>query len=422
MTDGQLLERFLNHKSREAFEELLQRHSQMVFGVCQRILMNHHDAEEAFQATFLVLAHKAKSCLGSHTLAGWLHEVAQRTALNSMRTRTKRQVREQQVKEMPERIAQKTGVWSELVPLLDQELSRLPEKYRVAIVLCDLEGHSQKDAARVLGCPEGTLSSRLTRAREMLRTRIVRHGAEVSTGVLVAAITQQAASANVPAELLSSTVQSVQVLITTTAVITGTVSPQVTALTEGVLKTMFYAQVKSFAVVAMVILATGLGTGAVYQVALAQVKADAKSIAIKNEQVLQKLQGEWRVIDFETQGTKIDDKDLQMMKLVYSFSEKKVVVKGAKGKHWEGTMNIDTSKSPWEVDMHGVIKESGHKEPDSLGVFQFDGETLKIHVAVKREGKDAKGNGVKRPTDLTKTIATPLRDDDALLTMQRVQP
>src|SRR5579862_622651 len=249
MTDGQLLERFLKHKSPGAFEELVRRHGPMVFGACQRILMNHHDAEEAFQATFLVLARKAKSCLGRHSLAGWLHEVAQRTALNAKRTRTQRQVKERQVQHMPEMMAQGTGVWWNVVPLLDQELSRLPEKYRVPIVLCDLEGQSQKDAARMLGCPEGTLSSRLTRAREMLRTRLVRHGVAVSTGALVIAIAQQAAIASVPTALASSTVQMVNVLSTSTSMTAWIVSPHVAALTEGVMKTMFYAQLKSLAVV-----------------------------------------------------------------------------------------------------------------------------------------------------------------------------
>ena len=271
MTDGQLLERFLHQKPSGAFEDLVRRYGPMVFGVCQRVLNNHHDAEEAFQATFLVLAHKAKSLVSRHSLAGWLHEVALRTALNARRARTQRQMREQQVQQMPEVVAPTAGVWSEVVPYLDQELSRLPEKYRVPIILCDLEGKSGPEAAQQVGCPLGTLSSRLTRAREMLRIRLARHGAAVSTGALVIALSQQAASANVPPELVSSTVQMVHIQFTCTGAVAGTVSPQVATLTDGVIKSMIHAQLKKFIVLASVMIAACLGTGGlVYQMHAAE--------------------------------------------------------------------------------------------------------------------------------------------------------
>ena len=156
VSDGQLLERFCNQSDQAAFEALLRRHGAMVLGVCQRILPNAHDAEDAFQATFLVLVRKVRSLLGRKTVGNWLHEVASRTARNSRAAVCKRRVKEQQVKTTTQ--DQPDEVWREMQPLLDQELQRLPEKYRTPIVLCDLESKTQKEAARLLGWPEGTLS------------------------------------------------------------------------------------------------------------------------------------------------------------------------------------------------------------------------------------------------------------------------
>lgn len=424
MTDGQLLEQFLKHNHPEAFEELVRRHGPMVFGVCQCILMNHHDAEEAFQATFLVLARKARSCVRWNTLAGWLHEVAQRTALNAKRRRAKRHVREQQVAQTPEVSAQENNVWADVVPILDQELSRLPEKYRVAIVLCDLEGQSQKDAAQVLGCPEGTLSSRLTRAREMLRTRLTRCGAAVPTGVLVVAITQRAAWANTPTGLVSLTVQAVRVLSTSSAMTAGFVSPHVAALTEGVLRTMFYAQLKSLAVAISVIVATGLGIGVVYQVAAAQVKPDAKSASGKSndaqtEQVLQDLQGQWRMVKMNNQGRESPEKTVQDLNSIYTFAGKKIQGQDSTGNEWEGSMKLDLTKSPAEIDIQDVIHPKKGKLPDIMGTFKLEGETLIIHMVFHRNGKGGNGNFVSRPTDLTKTVPGNLGADDVLITLQR---
>ena len=174
-TDAQLLEAFIERRSEQAFAALLARHGPMVLGVCRRILRNHHDAEDAFQATFLVLARKAASIVPRPMLANWLYGVACRTALKAGAMLGRRRTRERQVIAMPEPAAH-PELFNQLEPILDQELSRLADKYRAAVVLCDLEGKSRKEAARALGIVEGTLSSRLTKARRLLAKRLARQG------------------------------------------------------------------------------------------------------------------------------------------------------------------------------------------------------------------------------------------------------
>ena len=240
LTDGQLLECFVTHGDQAAFAALVRRHAPMVWGVCCRILRGHHDAEDAFQATFLVLVRKAASVVPREMVANWLYGVARQTALKAQSLLTRRKTRERQVVEMPEPAGNEQDLRTDLQLLLDEELSRLPDKYRIAIVLCDLEGTTRKNAARQLGVPEGTLSGRLTRGRELLAKRLARRGLTVTSGTLAAFLAQQTASGCVPAVLVSSTIKAAS------AFAAGTVagSVQVTALAQAMLKTMVLTKVK----------------------------------------------------------------------------------------------------------------------------------------------------------------------------------
>jgi RNA polymerase sigma factor (sigma-70 family) len=135
-----------------------------VWGACRRILANHHDAEDAFQATFLVLVRKAASIRPREMVANWLYGVARQTAFKARATIARRQACERQVMSMPEPAGTAPDFWPDLQPLLDQAVGRLPDKDRAAIVLCDFESKTRKEATRQLKIPEGTLSSRLTAA------------------------------------------------------------------------------------------------------------------------------------------------------------------------------------------------------------------------------------------------------------------
>ncbi len=254
LTDGQLLEDYISRRDEAALAALVQRHGPMVWGVCRRVLGNYHDAEDAFQATFLVLVRKAAAIASPELLANWLYGVAHQTAIKARSTVARRKVRERQVTEMPEPAVVEQDLWDDLQPLLDQELSRLPDISRVVIVLCDLEGKTRKEAARHLDLPEGTVGSRLARARVLLAKRLSERGVTLSGGALAAVLAQNVASAGVPDSVVSSTISAASLFAA------GLVSVKVAALTEGVLKAMLMSKLK--AVVAVVLVLGFVGTGA----------------------------------------------------------------------------------------------------------------------------------------------------------------
>jgi RNA polymerase sigma factor (sigma-70 family) len=231
----------------------------MVWGVCRRVLHNHQDAEDAFQATFLVLIRKAASVEPKEMVANWLYGVAHQTALKARATAARRMGREKQVVEIPEPAVEAQDGWQELRPLLDQELSRLPEKYRVPIVLCDLEGKTRKEAARQIGWPEGTVAGRLATARKMLAKRLARYGLPVSSGALAALVPQNGATASVPPSVVSSTIKAASLLAAGQAATAGLISVEVAALTRGVLTTMLLTKLRLVFVVLLIggIAATG---------------------------------------------------------------------------------------------------------------------------------------------------------------------
>lgn len=257
-TDGQLLEEFLYRQDEAAFAALVRRHGPMVLGTCQRILQNSHDAEDAFQASFLVLVRKAGSFLGRKTVGDWLYGVAYNTALKARAATCKRRAKERLVKPVAQHDDQ--AGWHEIQSLLDAELSRLPDKYRKPVVLCDLEGKTRKEAAAMLGWPEGTLSGRLSRARVLLGKRLSRHGLPVSSGLLALVLSQNALTAGVSATLTASLVKAAASVATGQAA-AGVVSAKVAALTQAVLKGMLLAKIKLATTLAFAIAVVGTGLG-----------------------------------------------------------------------------------------------------------------------------------------------------------------
>jgi RNA polymerase sigma factor (sigma-70 family) len=253
LTDGQLLERFLATHEDAAFAALLRRHGPMVLGVCRRVLNSLHDAEDAFQATFLVLVCKGSSVTARESVGSWLYGVAFRTAKKARASASRRRAKEKQMAR-PEALHETDDRWGELRPLIDEELDRLPDKYRGPVVLCDVQGLTRKEAARRLGCPEGTVSGRLSRARALLAQRLARRGVALSAGAVALALGQNAASAYVPGALFGSTVRAAA-LVAAGNTVAGAVSAPVAALTEGVLRTMTLSKVK---LTLTVVLAVGL--------------------------------------------------------------------------------------------------------------------------------------------------------------------
>jgi len=262
-SDGELLERFVDQQDEAAFETLLQRHGPMVLQACQGMLRDPHAAEDAFQAVFLVLVRRAGSLHRHGSLGGWLHGVAHRVALKARGTAARRWQHERQAGAMT------NEAWTDaapdnqdLRPVLTEELNRLPEKYRTPLVLCYLEGKSNEEAARQLGCPVGTVWARLTRAREQLRGRLARRGLALTSAALGSVLTQQAASAALPAALLSSTLQAA-LLVSTGQTSGGAISAQAAALAESVLQAMWVTRMQIAAAVVLALSVVGAGAGVV---------------------------------------------------------------------------------------------------------------------------------------------------------------
>jgi RNA polymerase sigma factor (sigma-70 family) len=258
-TDGQLLESYVSSRQEAAFAALVRRHGPMVWGVCRRVLGSHHDAEDAFQATFLVLVRKAPSVLRREMVANWLYGVAHRTALKARAIAARRRGREMQVPAMSEPAHQPHDPWDDLQPLLDKELSHLPDKYRAVIVLCDLDGKTRKETARHLKVPEGTVASRLATARSMLAKRLARRGVVLSTTALATLVSRKVALAGVPLSVASDTIKAATAYAAGPAA-AGPISANVVALAEGVLKTMLLNKLKI--ATAVLVAVAFLGTGA----------------------------------------------------------------------------------------------------------------------------------------------------------------
>jgi RNA polymerase sigma factor (sigma-70 family) len=257
-TDGDLLNRYLLDRNDAAFESLLKRHGAMVLGVCRRILRNEADAQDAFQATFLVFVRKAPSIQPRGLVGNWLYGVAQKTSLKARAMNRQREARGR-LRTPAVRTASDDQAQTELADLLDLELSRLPDKYRAPVVLCELEGRSLKEAAQQLACPVGTVASRLARGRNLLAKRLAGQGLALSGAALAPALAREATAAAVPSALFVSTAQAASAFVAGPAQAVGVVSSRVFTLAEGVLRTMFVSKLKLLTVVFTTIALAGSG-------------------------------------------------------------------------------------------------------------------------------------------------------------------
>ncbi|HEV3445308.1 MAG TPA: sigma-70 family RNA polymerase sigma factor [Gemmataceae bacterium] len=281
LTDGELLSRFLAGREEAAFAALVRRHGPMVLGVCRRVLGNLHDAEDAFQATFLVLVRRAGAVVPRDLVGNWLYGVAYRTALEARVTRARRKAKERQVTApsgMQDVVAE--AAQQERLQLLDQELSRLPDRYRLPIVLCDLQGRTHREAARTVGCLEATLSTRLLRARQLLARRLTSRGLACLGGTLTVVLGKEAARAGVSALLVTSTIHAATAVATGQAV-AAVASNRVAVLAEGVLRSMLLHRLKALALVAALVGLLALGAGLRPRQALAARPAPPPAAAAK---------------------------------------------------------------------------------------------------------------------------------------------
>jgi uncharacterized protein (TIGR03067 family) len=337
-------------------------------------------------------------------VGNWLYGVAQTTAVRARAINAKRRVRERQVADMPEPQAVQKDLQDALRQELDEELARLPDKFRMAIVLCDLEGRTRKEVARQLKIPEGTLSSRLTTARRMLAKRLARHGLAVSGGALAMAVSQGAASACVPAFLVISTVKAAA-LAAEGQTAKGLLSVQVAALTEGVLKTMFLAKLKT--IMGLVLGAAALSgvVGLVYQTRAAErpnAGQDNQALSAPQRETAS-LEGTWQAVSLEVGGKRQDSDallDKQSVTAVqWTFKGNKIEIRGGE-ETIEAAYTQDPSAAPRKIDLTFQVHDGDVAErATALGIYSLDGDTLKVCFILqprdtrplKFEVKDVKG-------------------------------
>ncbi|WP_237729252.1 sigma-70 family RNA polymerase sigma factor [Schlesneria paludicola] len=243
-TDVELLRQFVETNDPAAMEAIISRHGPLVMGLCRRVLKNEHDVADAFQATFLILLKKAGTLDQFTSLAGWLYGVAHRVTLKSKARSLWRQKREASGTPMTP-IAPVTD--DETLNLIHDEICKLPEKFRLPLILCCLEGATRESAAEQLGWSPGSLKGRLERARALLQTRLRNRGVVYSLTALSTVLAQQAV-AEVPIALASSTVSTLSLVGVGQQIIGGVISSEVVALTQGVLVAMANAKIKSLGI------------------------------------------------------------------------------------------------------------------------------------------------------------------------------
>jgi RNA polymerase sigma factor (sigma-70 family) len=250
--DAELLARFVRQRDEGAFEVLVHRHGPIVWGVCRRLLTRTEDAEDAFQAAFVVLLRRAGSIRDGSLLGNWLYGVAYRVAVRARARAVRRAAREKQGI-LTEPAATATETTTDWQHLLHEELFRLPEKYRRPIVMCYLNGKTNEEAAAALGWPVGTVKGRLSRARQLLRVRLAGRGICLAGAALTGTLSAARLDAAVPPALMQSTL---------TGAVTGMtagISPHALTLSKGVLHSMFWSKCATFgmALAALALFAAG---------------------------------------------------------------------------------------------------------------------------------------------------------------------
>ena len=369
LPDAELLRRFAGRRDEAgdaAFEALVQRHGPMVRGVCRRMLRDPHDAEDAFQATFLVLVRRAGSIARPDSLGNWLYGVAVRTSRAARARALRRRAREGASLGITVADPAPDGLPPDLRPLLDEELNRLPAAYRAPVVLCDLEGKSRKDAARELGCAEGTLSSRLARARGLLRDRLLRRGVALGAGAVAGSSSGAATAAAVPAAWVR-------------AVAAGAVPASAAELAGEVLRGMVMIKMR-FAAAVFLAAIVGPGVGLLMlrgvggDRAGAQEGGGAAGAVAKVDpgaRDLETLQGTWGIDSWTEDGILWPEKDTKAFRMTIKGDGWSVDLGG---KVYAGTIKLDGSTSPKHED--STVAEGAEKRERNSGIYAVDGDTF----------------------------------------------
>jgi RNA polymerase sigma factor (sigma-70 family) len=407
-SDRQLLARFVATRDEASFAALVRRHGPMVLGVCRRVLRDFHDAEDALQATFLVLAKKAASLVVGESLGCWLHGVAYRAALEARQFNARRRAREVPMSKAPHPAAapDEPQDWR---TLLDHELSLLPEKYRAAIVTCDLEGRTRKEAARLLGVTEGTLSSRLARGRSLLAKRLARCGVALSGGALAVALSHET-SAAVTAGLVSFTARAAALVAAGQA---AAVSTTAVLLMKGVMKAMLLKKLRVVAGAVVVVLALG-AVGLGYRAGGAGTAQAAPPDKPVNELEALRKENELLKLNLQVVLEKVRAQENEIQGLRKEVAAGDLKAKGL----WAGKAFLDLDGDGFP-DLY--IANGSLLRPNKDGTFRvqplpqddLSGATKEAESALKalREAKDKEGQ--RRATDALERALEKLKQRQA---------
>jgi len=361
-TDERLLRDYVASQDAGAFAAIMRRHGGMVSGVCRRVLAREQDVEDAFQATFLVLVRKAPSLSRPNLLGNWLYGVAYRIASKIRSANIRQRTREAAMVDLPAPDANDDASWRELRPVLDDELRRLPERYRRPIVLFYLEGKSAEEVATALGRPRGTVLSQLARAREQLRVQLSRRNRALSGGVLASLLERTAsADAALPDRLLDLGMQTLPA--------SGAgVSPQARLLAQQVLKDMLRGRLWTigsllFAAL-LAVWMVFLSYGALHAPPAAVVQAATRSD-------LDGLQGDWQVVAVEQDGRVLPKDRFPFTRL--KIRDDTILHEGGPGHLLKVRFRLHPEQQPNAIDMTDTYHTYTYNS-----IYALEGDTLTI--------------------------------------------
>jgi RNA polymerase sigma factor (sigma-70 family) len=377
VSDAVLLDRFRHDTDEGAFAELVRRHGRAVLAACRQVLSDPADIDDSFQAAFVVLFRRV-AAVDAATLGSWLYAVAHRVAVRARADAARRAAREGvAAARRSEGVEPPDPSWREAVAILHEELDRLPDTYRLVLLLCDLGGRSREEAAAELGCSPGSVKGRLERGRKLLAARLARRGIAPSVTLLAAVTGNSAVAAGPPPNLIELTVRAAN----------GAASPSVAALARGVLPMRSVVKVGlACAVLSAGLAVAGLGVimagspqppgskGPVTPVGTGPEKAaHAAPRADEKPTDKDKLQGRWQLVD-------ADDSDGISKKR--GFAKHVMVIKGDQmstepplgGPDERGPFTIDPDKAPKRIDFRTGAKDSVNR----LGIYSLDGDKLTI--------------------------------------------
>jgi RNA polymerase sigma factor (sigma-70 family) len=379
LPDAELLKRFAQARDEAAFELLVWRHGPMVLSVCRRLLHHEQDAEDAFQATFLALVRKADRIAKRESLGSWLYKVAYRVALRARAKGLSRARHEKPVENVFATQPAADPGWSDVRPVLDEEIVRLPERYQATFVLYYFDGKSVDEVSQELGCPPGTVMSRLAWARERLRSRLLRRGLAPAGAMVAFVCSGKLASPPVSAALVQTTVQA---SVTWTAGGAASLSAPVVQLAEAALGAAVLTKGTLALGAALAILALAAGTGVVYY----RVPPPKPPAAVQPPPDLadqEDLSGTWLCQARGRNGklVQLDPQDATQRLGLHIWSG--VLAIGQAGKYTRLAFQLDPAQRPRHIDLVAEDPKGGR----GLGIYQLEDDTLQICYAMNQRAR-----------------------------------